>query len=221
MRVVIPQDPFWAELFAAVDEPLLHELNFLAWPLILAPEEQGVVRHAYAAYDRILHQLPPDVLQLVLSQASMRRTATSSREGNLDQRGPVGGTALFRADGRPLTAMHVVDVATDDLVALVTLQRYLMLDNALDCSGIRAALCDIDSWAGQNVVDVYHRALGVLTLIPPPGLVEALTPPRDSDAEVFLSVDAQVAYDNHRDAIVQVISGHNPDVAACHRMLYM
>ncbi|MEU9761744.1 hypothetical protein AB0D98_18770 [Streptomyces sp. NPDC047987] len=119
--------------------------------------------------------------------------------------------SLYRADGQPLTPMHVIDIAEDDLVALVTFQWHLTSDK----------LCDFGTLVPQHLANVYRRALGVLTAIPPPGLLEALAAARRSGGvEFFLSVDAQAAYDTHRDKIIQVISGHSPDITSFHRMLY-
>ncbi|MEE1737044.1 hypothetical protein PUR49_11110 [Streptomyces sp. BE147] len=107
--------------------------------------------------------------------------------------------------------MHVIDVADDDLVALVTFQRHLASDEPSDFGRL----------VTPDLADIYRRALGVLTLIPPPGLIEALAAPQGSgDADVRLSVNTQTAYDMHRDQIIQIISGHSPDSISRHRMLY-
>ncbi|MGW3197129.1 hypothetical protein ACWDBD_21565 [Streptomyces sp. NPDC001118] len=203
MRVVIPQDPFWAQLWAIVDESVLNELA-----CVEAPHEEPVVRWAHDAYDRILYRLPPDVKQLVLSHTTWREQPIPSQQELQGQRRPI--ESLRRADSQPLTPMHVIDVADRDLFALVTFQEYLAWDE-----------CDFATLIPEDLADMYRRALKVLTLIPPPSLLDALTPARgSSDAEVFLSLDAQAAYDTHRDQIIQVISGHNADLMACHRSLY-
>ncbi|MGW6602233.1 hypothetical protein [Streptomyces sp. NPDC055036] len=107
--------------------------------------------------------------------------------------------------------MHVIDVADHDLVALVDFQWHLTSDE----------LCDFSTQVSQELADTYRRALGALTLIPPSGLLEVLAAAQDrGDTKIFLSVNAQAAYDTHRDQIIQVISGHNPDITSCHRMLY-
>ncbi|MFB0617300.1 hypothetical protein [Streptomyces sp. AGS-58] len=201
MRVVVPQDPFWAELFATVDRCVLHELS---WPNDLSPAEEPLVRRAYDAYERILYQLPPTVQQLVLSHSTERATAMPGRQVTPTQR-------LYRADGRPLTPMYVIDVAESDLVALVAFQWHLRSDE----------LCDLKTRVPQHLADVYHRTVGVLTLIPPSGLPEALAPARGSgDAAIVFSMDTEAAYETHRDRIIEVVSGRNPDAVACHRMLY-
>ncbi|WP_405749183.1 hypothetical protein OG232_04045 [Streptomyces sp. NBC_01411] len=207
MHVVIPQDPFWAELWATIDDPLLYELG----PQVNTPHEEPVVRNTYAAYGRILDKLPPGVRQLVFSYTSWRATAFPEQQEFPGQRRPAEeGAPLCRADGQPLTPMHVIDVADDDLVALVTFQLHLTSDE----------LYDFGALVPQDLANVYHRALGVLTLIPPPGLQEALAAARGSGAEISLSADTQTAYDTHRDRIIQVVSGHNPVIMSCHRMLY-
>lgn len=219
MRVVIPEDPFWAELFATVDAPLLHNLTWLS---ILPPREERAVKNAYAAYDRVLHQLPPDVRHLVLSHVPGQEATISGRRELPRRHEPVAGQmSLYRADGQPLTPMHVIDVATDDLVALVTLQAHLASNDAPRFGDLQEAVRDLESSTDQSLADVYRRTLGVLTLIPPLGLLEALAPEQGSgDGEVTLSKADQAAYDTHRDRIIEIISGHSADVTACHRMLY-
>lgn len=219
--VVIPHDPFWAELWATVGDPLLLELMNPEWPVMVVPHEQPVVRSAVAAYDRILHQLPPDMRRLVVSHARQKAAVARWKEVP-DSRRMDGRVFLYGADGRPLTPMHVIDVAITDLCALIDLQEHVAPDEAPHWSSIFAAVCDVNSWAVQNVSDVYRRAVGVLTRIPPDSLLAALAPARGSrDVEIVLSEEEQAAYDTHRDDIIRVVSGHDPGLTARHRKLYM
>ncbi|MGA4838043.1 hypothetical protein [Streptomyces sp. G45] len=218
MLVVIPEDPYWAELFYTLDDPLLHQLTWF-YGGSLSTEEQSVVRRAYAAYDRVLARLPSGVRDRVLTHATSAEPTPGG--GFWAPPEPPGGTgrALQDADGRPLTPMHVVDVSAD-VGPLRALNSHVKIVSPRLGGRLHVAVSEISQGVGRDMADVLGRTLGVLTLAPPPALVTALATAEPDGPAPRLTPEGKRAYDEHREMIVHVTSGYDEETTALHRLLY-
>lgn len=211
MRRLIPDDPYFAHLFFAMKEPLLHEFAERYAPKLLARDDVRDVCEAYAAWHRVNHRMPA-----VLHNYARQHGVGDDRWA--------AGYELRDPWGQPLAPLYLVDLSDEDLGRLARVDNLLNIAQIVHHGPLLDALDEVASDAQaprQDLVAAFGKALRILRIDPHPELLTAFRGTAlGIISDVSLSPAAADAYDEHCQQIVNLISGDNDAIAVLHRAVY-